>query len=112
MAKPTPFKDKKRQAPLLQSAYQTGVEAVALDEASNHNHNQSQIIGLVAALAAKADDANVVHNSGAENIDGVKTFLQDLKFSLGSKGVVLIDRTTTTAYRLYVDSGVLGIEAV
>jgi hypothetical protein len=36
----------------------------------------------------------------------------DLDFSDDSQGPILIDRTTATRYRLYVDSGVLSIEAV
>jgi len=36
----------------------------------------------------------------------------DIEFKSSSKGVILIDRTTGTKYRLYVDNGVLDIEAV
>jgi hypothetical protein len=38
------------------------------------NIAQSKIAGLSSALAAKADDSGVVHNSGNETISGIKTF--------------------------------------
>jgi len=36
----------------------------------------------------------------------------DIEFSQNNLGVILIDRTDGTHYRLYVDNGVLGIESV
>lgn len=110
MPKPTAYQGK-RLKPLLASTAQTATEA--LENANgDHIHAQSQIIGLTAAIAAKADDANVVHNAGDEDIDGQKNFLADITFETASLGPVLIDRTTARAYRLFVDSGVLSIEMV
>ncbi len=43
---------------------------------------------------------------------GEFTFEKDLLFGSDAVGPILIDRTTATAYRLYVYSGVLSIEAV
>lgn len=40
------------------------------------------------------------------------TVRDDLDFSTDANGPILIDRTTATRYRLFVDSGVLGIEVV
>lgn len=36
----------------------------------------------------------------------------DIEFTSNAKGPILLDRTTATKYRLYVDNGVLGIESV
>lgn len=36
----------------------------------------------------------------------------NIKELLFTDGIILTDRTTSTRYRLYVDNGVLGIEAV
>ena len=42
----------------------------------------------------------------------VVTHNEDIQFGVDTKGVVMIDRTTATSYRLYVDNGVLSIEAI
>jgi len=36
----------------------------------------------------------------------------DIRFASDSYGVILMDRTDGTPYRLYIDNGVLGIESV
>lgn len=38
--------------------------------------------------------------------------IADITFTDATKGIILTDRTTATEYRLYVNSGVLAIEAV
>ena len=44
--------------------------------------------------------------------NGIMKMYSDLDVASDSIGSLLIDRTTATKYRLYVDDGVLGIEAV
>ena len=55
------------------------------------------------------DDTKMRVESGG---DVLLTSGNDFKFSSNSDGVILIDRTTATSYRLYVDSGSLLIELV
>ena len=40
------------------------------------------------------------------------THTEDITFTVATKGVVLKDRTTATNYRLFVNNGVLSIEAI
>lgn len=47
-----------------------------------------------------------LRSSGNQKVYG------DLEFPTDTNGVVLTDRTTATKYRLKVDNGVLGIEAL
>lgn len=49
--------------------------------------------------------------NGAANIQGVQ-INGDVYLNSGSRGIVLVDRTSTTKYRLYIDKGVVRIEAV
>lgn len=133
MPKPSPYKGQRGVA-LLQSAAQTAAAAgeVAADATTpewnnvqnkpedfppeSHTHSEDDIDGLVSDLttldSTKADDADVVHNTGDEDIAGEKTFEADILFDTDDIGIVLIDRTTATRYRLYVDVGVLLIEVV
>ena len=46
---------------------------------------QAQVTGLVADLAAKAADADVVHDTGAETIAGAKTFTSPVLLPLGTE---------------------------
>lgn len=114
MPKPTPFTGK-RLKPLLASAAQTAksAEETAGEAApAVHVHGQSDISGLTSALAAKAADSAVVHKAESETVTGEKTHSADIKVSDKTKGLTLIDRTTDTVYRLFVDNGVLDIEVV
>lgn len=101
MAKPNPYKGQRGVA-LLQSQGATAAQAEEQAQGSApaiHGHAMSDVAGLGAALDAKLDAA------GGE-VTG------DIEFSDDSTGIILTDRTTATQYRLYVDLGVLLIEAV
>ena len=45
-------------------------------------------------------------------VNGTQSNAGDIEFTANTVGPVLIDRTTGTKYRLYVDNGVLSIETV
>lgn len=55
--------------------------------------------------------ASVNTGAGALNILGLQT-TGDVYISSGSRGLVLVDRTTGTKYRLYIDNAGILIEAV
>ena len=48
--------------------------------------------GVFAALASKPDDDNVVHKTGAETVNGVKTFVSKPKFNAG----IFVDNSSST----------------
>lgn len=65
---------------------------------SAHTHPTSEITGLDAALAAKAADSAVVHNTGNETIAGTKTFSSQI--IIGSSGYGFIDSTANARVRI------------
>lgn len=57
----------------------------------------------------------VIYNTNFENLytkAEIDDRDSDITFTNDTDGVILQDRTTATSYRLYVDSGVLSIEAM
>lgn len=92
------------------------------DEVRNANGTHVRVddaaieINVVAyAGSVKIGDPAGRSNSTTLNIDDANskaTLNKDFEFTLDSVGPILVDRTTATKYRLYVDSGVLGIETI
>lgn len=110
MAKPNPFKGQRGVA-LLQGTAKTAADATTPDWVNVQN-KPAEFPPSTHSHADKADDSAVVHNTGDEEIAGEKTFNADILFGTDALGIILIDRTTATEYRLYVDVGVLLIEAI
>ena len=62
-----------------------------------------------------ADPVNagdVATKNYADTTKVAKTGTDDITITVASKGLVLVDRTTSTKYRLYVNNGALAIESV
>jgi hypothetical protein len=70
-----------------------------LNDFLSQAHNSDGTLKDIGLIAAKADDADVIHNAGDETIDGVKTFT-------GSPVVPLPGSGTDAANKAYVDSAV------
>jgi len=59
------------------------------------------------SVGISTDTGDIILSPAGETTTG-----KDIEITDNSKGVILKDRTTGTRYRLYVDNGTLGIEAV
>ena len=53
-----------------------------------------------------------VVDSVTDNVIVIVNDNGDIEIPSASAGVILVDRTTGTKYRLYIDNGTLGIEVV
>jgi hypothetical protein len=74
-----------------------------------------KLISTAAAGDIKIDeDVGIRMSPGAYvfAVGGKQQSTNDIDFSTNAIGITLIDRTTATRYRLYIDNGVLLIEAV
>ena len=65
--------------------------------------SQAQVTGLTASLAAKADDATVVHLAGIETITGAKTFSADVTLSAGTD--IFGSTTSNATFRRVISTG-------
>lgn len=91
-----------------------------LDETGNHTLFTSQDTTKLMRFAAPGGQITFGDHQSwgnaaqlvVDDANQVVTSNVDIEFTLDSKGPILVDRTTATKYRLYVDNGVLGIEAV
>src|SRR5688572_20951013 len=75
----------------------SGTWGTVLNEFLQVEHNDDGTLKAAGSLASKADDAEVVHNTGAETIAGVKTFSSSPIVPTPSSG-------TQVANKTYVDS--------
>lgn len=75
----------------------SSIQAGSIGDTQVSSISQSKVAGLPAALSSKASDSAVVHNTGNESVDGVKTFT--------SSPIVPTPTTNTeAANKAYVDS--------
>jgi hypothetical protein len=84
--------------------YVAAQSALRVDMALGQTANAFEVRDSDNVLKAAIDASGNLSAAGA-------TFSNDIEATTAAKGLILTDRTTTTRYRLKVDSGVLSIEA-
>jgi hypothetical protein len=67
------------------------------------------VANVIGSLAAPFNHAYI---DAMSLYGGVVNYASDFECDLATKGLILKDRTTGTRYRLYIDGGVLGIDAL
>lgn len=85
--------------------------------AANVNATATKNLAVEGEPHWATDTGQLYMFDGTQNVhvptmDENDEYVSDFGFATDDIGVVLIDRTTATKYRLFVDSGVLSIEAV
>lgn len=78
----------------------SNIQSNSIGDTQVSSLSQSKITGLVPTLSAKAADSAVVHNTGNESVDGIKTFTSSPVVPTPGSG-------TQAANKAYVD-GVVG----
>lgn len=77
-----------------------------------NNNDQDFTIKKNSSGDALVFDAGALSNDGQFNITSYIETNKDLKITDSSKGLLMVDRTTSTVYRLYMDDGIIGQEVV
>ena len=86
--------------PLIIKGMGYGIAVRTLDDSSYQNiYSHRAFLDAINPIVSKVDLTNC-------------RLYTDLDVNYDSVGPLLIDRTTATKYRLYVDNGVLSIEAI
>ena len=83
--------------------------ATNADNAANAS-NADKLDGIDSTQFARVDVDNTFQ--GANTFNNTISTSSDMEFTDSSKGPILIDRSTGTKYRIYVDSGSLKVESV
>ncbi len=84
---------------------------------SNINTTATKNLAIEGEPHWVTDTGQMYMFGGTQNVhvptmDANDEYAYDFGFATNDKGIILIDRTTATKYRLYIDSGALSIEAV